>query len=115
MSYFKGFHAVSPSPPKYFWHWLGTERVSQRPKYLILLEFDGAVDGARNRYFMSSGGSWWPSTATMVGFLASGGVWWTATAGTGLALQCQVILGTEHYSMIGRGLGFGMLEMRCVC
>ena len=52
---------------------------------------------------MSSGGVWCPSTATMVGFLASGGVWWTATAGTGLALQCQVILGTEHYLMIGLG------------
>ena len=56
----------------------------------------GAVDGARNRYFMSSGGSWWSSTATMVGFLASGGVWWTATAGTRLAPGCQVILGTQR-------------------
>ena len=45
----------------------------------------GAVDGARNRYFMSSGGVWCPSTVTMVGFLASGGVWWSATAGTHLA------------------------------
>ena len=43
---------------------------------------NGAVDGARNRYFMSSGGSWCPSTATMVGFLASGGLWCPATAGT---------------------------------
>ena len=64
---------------------------------------------------MSSGGVWWSSTVTMVGFLASGGLWWTATAGTGLALQCQVILGTERYSMIGWGLGLGILETRCVC
>jgi len=77
------------------------------------MEEVGAVDGARNRYFMSSGGVWWSATVTMVGFLASGGLWWTATAGTGLALQCQAILGTEHYSIIGRGLGFGILDTLC--
>tara|TARA_Y200000002_G_scaffold91118_1_gene73360 strand:+ start:134 stop:328 length:195 start_codon:yes stop_codon:yes gene_type:complete len=49
------------------------------------MEEVGAVDGARNRYFMSSGGSWCPSTVTMVGFLASGGLRWPATAGTRLA------------------------------
>ena len=49
MSDFKGFKALSPSPPKYFWHWFGTERVSRQPKLLILLGFVGAVDGARTR------------------------------------------------------------------
>ena len=52
-------------------------------KLLINMEEVGAVDGARNRYFMSSGGVWCPSTVTMVGFLASGGLWCPATAGTG--------------------------------
>ena len=51
----------------------------------------------------------------MVGFLASGGVWWSATAGTGWALECLVILGTEHYSVIGRGLGFGITDIVVVC
>ena len=41
-----------------FWHPFGTQSVLRLPKLLILLGFFGAVDGARNRYFMSSGGVW---------------------------------------------------------
>ena len=40
------FKSYSRHPPKYFWHWFGTERVSRRPKLLILFGFVGAVDGA---------------------------------------------------------------------
>ena len=54
-----------------------------RQGHLNLIEKCGAVDGTRNRYFMSSGGVWCPSKVTMVGFLASGGLWCPATAGTG--------------------------------
>ena len=43
------------------------------------MEEVGAVDGARNRYFMSSDGLWCP-----------------ATAGTHLAPRYQVILGTQR-------------------
>ena len=34
-----------------------------RQGHLNLIEKCGAVDGTRNRYFMSSGGVWCPATA----------------------------------------------------